>query len=388
MHEFGVNHAIEDPHCEFCMLLVSSSTCTLAHVRPILAAFPRRIRHPEVDLDSYSLDMEVVTNGAVPPSLHLPSQQLLSSGDDPEAKAPKKRAETWVLDEIRALIAFRGEMDSLFNTSKSNKHLWEQISLKMRERGYDRSPTMCTDKWRNLLKEYKKAKHHDRGSAKMSCYKDLEELLRQKSKATPYRSPGKLESYVQYSPKGPSRSALNLERRLDQEGHQLSLPSGDAVVENGIHPWAWRDPTVNGGDRHMSYEGKVIFVKCGDTVRRIGVDGTAEAIKAAVKSAFGLRTKRAFWLEDESGVVRSLDREMPAGPYLLHLDEGLTIKMCMHDDSSRLMDTTEEKTFYTDDDFREFLRRRGWVGLREVGGFRDVDSLDELRPMCVYQRSS
>lgn len=190
------------------------------------------------------------------------------------------------------------------------------------------------------------------------------------------------------SPTGPSRSALNLERRLDQEGHQLSLPSGDAVVENGIHPWAWRDPTVNGGDRHMSYEGKVIFVKCGDTVRRIGVDGTAEAIKAAVKSAFGLRTKRAFWLEDEYGVVRSLDREMPAGPYLLHLDEGLTIKMCMHDDSSRLMDTTEEKTFYTDDDFREFLRRRGWVGLREVGGFRDVDSLDELRPMCVYQRSS
>ena len=28
---------------------------------------------------------------------------------------------------------------------KSNKHLWEQISSKMREKGFDRSPTMCTD---------------------------------------------------------------------------------------------------------------------------------------------------------------------------------------------------------------------------------------------------
>ena len=42
---------------------------------------------------------------------------------------------------------------------KSNKHLWEQISSEMREKGFDRSPTMCTDKWRNLLKEFKKAKH-------------------------------------------------------------------------------------------------------------------------------------------------------------------------------------------------------------------------------------
>ena len=35
--------------------------------------------------------------------------------------------------------------------SKSNKHLWEQISSEMREKGFDRSATMCTDKWRNLL---------------------------------------------------------------------------------------------------------------------------------------------------------------------------------------------------------------------------------------------
>ena len=97
-------------------------------------------------------------------------------------------------------------MDGLFNTSKSNKHLWEQISAKMRQKGFDRSPTMCTDKWRNLLKEFKKAKHQDRasGSAKMSYYKELEEILREGSKDVQYKSPTtpKVDTYMQFSDKG------------------------------------------------------------------------------------------------------------------------------------------------------------------------------------------
>jgi hypothetical protein len=146
-----------------------------------------------------------------------PQQQILlgeSSGEDHEVKAPKKRAETWVQDETRSLIMFRRGMDGLFNTSKSNKHLWEQISSKMREKGFDRSPTMCTDKWRNLLKEFKKAKHHDRGngSAKMSYYKEIEDILRERSKkVTPpqyNKSPNtpptsaKVDSFMQFTDKG------------------------------------------------------------------------------------------------------------------------------------------------------------------------------------------
>jgi hypothetical protein len=161
--------------------------------------------------------IEVVSsNGDLPP-LHLhpitaatnPHQMILgeSSGDDNhEVKAPKKRAETWVQDETRSLIGFRREMDGLFNTSKSNKHLWEQISAKMREKGFDRSPTMCTDKWRNLLKEFKKAKHKDRGSgsAKMSYYKEIDEILRERNKNPQYKSPipSKVDSYMQFADKG------------------------------------------------------------------------------------------------------------------------------------------------------------------------------------------
>jgi len=76
------------------------------------------------------------------------------------------------------------------------------------------------------------------------------------------------------------------------------------------------------GAENQSYGGRVIAVKYGDYTRRIGVDGTADAIKEAIKSAFRLRSKRAFWLEDEDQIIRSLDRDMPPGNYTLHVDEG------------------------------------------------------------------
>ncbi|CAK9273990.1 unnamed protein product [Sphagnum jensenii] len=295
--------------------------------------------------------MDVVINTVAPPPQQLPvshqlatmHQMLLAdtSGEDVEIKAPKKRAETWVQDEIKALIAYRKEMDNMFNTSKSNKHLWEQISQKMKERGYDRSPTMCTDKWRNLLKEYKKAKVQDKGTSRVACFKDLEELLSDRAKSIPYRSPAKLDA--------------------------LQLPS-------------------KGGDGQLS-RGKVIVVKFGDMTRRIRVDGPFESIKESIKTSCGLRSRRPFWLEDDEGVIQPLSRNMPQGQYSLNLDPGFTVKVCLYDESGHMTGTTENRTLFTDDDFHEFLSRRGWSGLREVGGFRDFNSLEELRPGAVYQRA-
>ncbi|CAL9173791.1 unnamed protein product [Musa hybrid cultivar] len=346
--------------------------------------------------------------GGLPPQQQQqqqhPQQQMHlaeSSGDDHEVKAPKKRAETWAQEETRSLISFRREIDGLFNTSKSNKHLWEQISAKMREKGFDRSPTMCTDKWRNLLKEFKKAKHQSKGSGlgKMSYYKELDELLKERNKKPGFKSPvaPKIDTFLHFSDKGledantpfgsveaSGRSPLNLDRPMEHDRHPLAITAVDAVAANSVPPWNWRDASVN-ADNNASYGGRVILVKWEDYSRRIGIDGTAEAIKEAIKSAFGLRTKRAFWLEDEDNVVRSLDRDMPLGSYTLHLDEGITIKACTYDDTDRMPVRTEEKTLYTEDDLRDFLSRRGWVGLRELSGFKNVDTLDDLRSGAMYQ---
>ncbi|KAK9119997.1 hypothetical protein Scep_018090 [Stephania cephalantha] len=339
--------------------------------------------------------------------------EVVDSGEDHEheIRAPKKRAETWAQDEIQTLINLRREIDFLFNATKSNRHLWEQISAKMREKGFDRSPTMCTDKWRNLLKEFKKAKQQSRGNAnanaKMSYYKEIAEILKERSKGT-YSS--KVDSYIQLSVKDGdinsgsclTRDSFYLglddgsisfgqmeERRLDHEGHPLAIAEADTVGTDGVNPWNWREASGNGGDG-TSYEGKIITVKWGDFTRKVGVDGAADAIKEAIKSAFGLRTRRGFWLEDEYQVIRSLDRGMPLGTYTLHLDEGnselrINIKICSYDESNRLPVRTEEKTFYSEDEFHEFLNRRGWSCLRELTGFRSVDNIDELRPGEMYQ---
>ncbi|RLN38933.1 trihelix transcription factor [Panicum miliaceum] len=334
--------------------------------------------------------------------------------------APKRRAETWVREETLCLIALRREMDAHFNTSKSNKHLWEAISARMRDQGFDRSPTMCTDKWRNLLKEFKKARSHARhngggsggggnGNAKMAYYKEIDDLLKRRGKESGSggcvasgsgagKSPSsnsKIESYLQFTtdngfedaniPFGPveanGRSILSIDDRLEDIRHPLPLTAPDAVATNGVNPWNWRDTSTNGGDNQGTFGGRVILVKWGDYTKRIGIDGTTEAIKEAIKSAFGLRTRRAFWLEDEDEVVRTLDRDMPIGSYTLHLDDGVTIKLC----NANRMQTPEDKTFYTEEDFRDFLTRRGWTLLREYGGYRNVESLDDLRPGAIYQ---
>ncbi|KAJ6807412.1 trihelix transcription factor GT-1-like [Iris pallida] len=341
-------------------------------------------------------------------------QQSAGEEQELELRAPKKRAETWVQEETRSLISLRREMDGMFNTSKSNKHLWEQISAKMRDRGFDRSPTMCTDKWRNLLKEYKKAKQQYRGSggsAKMSYYKQLEELLRERSKnassgykthtttaaaaaAAAAAALGKVDAYMQFNDKGiedagipygglegSDRSSV-LEQRLDHDAHHLAITTADAPAGNGLPPWNWRDASANGADNHTSYGGKVILVKCGEYTKRIGIDGTTEAIKEAIKSSFGLRTKRAFWLEDEDDVVRCLDREMPLGTYKLQLDAGITVKVCMYDDNAV---HTEDKTFYTGEEFSEYLGRNNWTSLREISGIRTAHNLDHLHPGAIYQ---
>lgn len=88
------------------------------------------------------------------------------------------------------------------------------------------------------------------------------------------------------------------------------------------------------GGENQSYGGRVIVVTWGDYTRRIGIDGSADAIKEAIKSAFRLRTKRAFWLEDEDQIVRSLDRDMPLGNYTLHLDEGIGFVLTISVDTS------------------------------------------------------
>ncbi|OMO97595.1 trihelix transcription factor GT-3a [Corchorus olitorius] len=49
----------------------------------------------------------------------------------------------------------RAELDRSFMETKRNKLLWEVISTRMREKGYNRSADQCKCKWKNLVTRYK-----------------------------------------------------------------------------------------------------------------------------------------------------------------------------------------------------------------------------------------
>nr|GEX62900.1 mitotic spindle checkpoint protein MAD2 [Tanacetum cinerariifolium] len=71
---------------------------------------------------------------------------------------------------------------------------------------------------------------------------------------------------------------------------------------------------------------------------------------------------------------------------------GLMIKLCSFEDMKNayrcspgyVPSNTEDKIFYTDDDLRDFLYRRGWICLRNYESSRNVEVLDELHGGGIY----
>lgn len=77
-----------------------------------------------------------------------------------------------------------------------------------------------------------------------------------------------------------------------------------------------------GGVYDCGCGGRVVIIRWGNYIKRIGIDGIFEAIKEVIRFIFGLRIRRLFWLEDDSGIVRSIDRDMLLRDYIFYLDEG------------------------------------------------------------------
>ncbi|CAH1418721.1 unnamed protein product [Lactuca virosa] len=85
-----------------------------------------------------------------------PGHLLISEGVlDTGGGAAADRFPQWSVQETRELLMVRAELDSKFMETKRNKLLWEVISTKMKERGYNRSGEQCKSKWKNLVTRYK-----------------------------------------------------------------------------------------------------------------------------------------------------------------------------------------------------------------------------------------
>ncbi|XAR67922.1 hypothetical protein NMG60_11002864 [Bertholletia excelsa] len=314
----------------------------------------------------------------------------------PENGGQKRRAQTWVTEETECLISLRRGLHRYFNNSKSNKHLWEYISEAMREKGWARTPAMCTEKWRNLLKEYKKVAPPPAtggsGEKREVRYDELEAYCREKKCCNGGCKKLRVSSPLEIPDKGIGEGSfllrpvkvndrpLNVERNIYNGG----VCEPEEIFPTEFPSQNWRGPPSHGGAYVYTTRGRVISVRRGECVKRIGINASTEAIKEAIESYFRLKNNRSYWLEDEEGIIRSIDRNMPLRNYTLHLDEGISMTICLHNDPNHTQCHIVEKTFYNEDCFRDYLSFRGWIGLKDSGSQRTIDSLDDVHAGELY----
>jgi len=86
---------------------------------------------------------------------------LLRAVGRPRTESPQEEGRDMGSRRDSTMLAYRKELERLFNTSKSNKHLWEQISQKMRER-VTTGPHHVQGQMAESPKDYRKLKHQQK----------------------------------------------------------------------------------------------------------------------------------------------------------------------------------------------------------------------------------
>ncbi|XP_051157980.1 uncharacterized protein LOC127279584 isoform X3 [Leptopilina boulardi] len=84
-------------------------------------------------------------------------------GDDAELKEEKSDLQTkekevlWTDDTIKLLIeSYREKSQTKTFNKLLRKQIWQKISENLQERGYVVTGSQCTNKWKGLMKQYKK----------------------------------------------------------------------------------------------------------------------------------------------------------------------------------------------------------------------------------------
>ncbi|KAJ7961223.1 Trihelix transcription factor GT-3b [Quillaja saponaria] len=79
----------------------------------------------------------------------------ISSSSTINVDASSDRFPQWSIQETKEFLMIRAGLDRTFMETKRNKLLWEVISTKMKEKGFNRSADQCKCKWKNLVTRYK-----------------------------------------------------------------------------------------------------------------------------------------------------------------------------------------------------------------------------------------
>ncbi|KAI4345131.1 hypothetical protein L6164_012287 [Bauhinia variegata] len=85
-------------------------------------------------------------------------------------------ANRWPREETMALLKIRSEMDVAFRDASTKAHLWEQVSRRLAELGYNRTAKKCKEKFENINKYHRRIKEGRHGRPKGKSYRFFEQL--------------------------------------------------------------------------------------------------------------------------------------------------------------------------------------------------------------------
>ncbi|XP_031494413.1 trihelix transcription factor GTL1-like isoform X2 [Nymphaea colorata] len=102
----------------------------------------------------------------------FPDDEALA-GEEAERGAGGNR---WPRQETLALLKIRSEMDAAFRDATLKGPLWEDVSRKLAELGYNRSSKKCKEKFENVHKYYKRTKEGRAGRQDGKNYRFFKQL--------------------------------------------------------------------------------------------------------------------------------------------------------------------------------------------------------------------
>lgn len=79
----------------------------------------------------------------------------LTEGSGGERDRERDRFPQWTHAETKEFLAVRAELNRSFMVTKRNKPLWEAISARLQQKGFNRTPEQCKSKWKNLVTRFK-----------------------------------------------------------------------------------------------------------------------------------------------------------------------------------------------------------------------------------------
>ncbi|XP_028763693.1 trihelix transcription factor GT-2 [Neltuma alba] len=149
---------------------------------PMMATVTAAAAPPEATASDGGAEVEMMDN--------IVGMDAANSGDDIDQKRSGGGGggggggNRWPRQETSALLKIRSDMDAAFRDSSLKGPLWEQVSRKMAELGYNRSAKKCKEKFENVYKYHKRTKESRSGKPEGKTYKFFDQLQALENKFT------------------------------------------------------------------------------------------------------------------------------------------------------------------------------------------------------------